>query len=286
MSLEDNLQSLNWNKNDAIVYIALIKLGATTPQALSESTGIDRTRVYDSLKRLIASGKVLKEDREWGGKYQAVPVDDVFTQEIETIKKQLDVAGRLKQELKDIEKSKEDEQRLVWAIQGKKNVRDTIENYLESAKERVYWLMSPDLFGPPMQKWAFDRLVSCKLDKHVPDIKVSLQVNDENQPQVKRMIDATIEVYDRHELLLPLALLAVDNNKFIQLSLSNFEPAPEYNFGIYGNNVSPAQMRGVEYFFLYTLKDHKRITNVDGSQALMGPGSIKNGTSAASAQRR
>ncbi len=276
MSLEDDLQRLNWNKNDAIVYIALIKLGATTPQALSESTGIDRTRVYDSLKRLIASGKVLKEDREWGGKYQAMPVDDVFTQEVETIKKQLDIAGHLKQQLKDIEKSKDDEQRLVWAIQGKKNVRDTIEGFLETAKERVFWLMSPDLFGPPMQKWAFDRLVTCKADKHVPEIKVSLQVNDENQPQVKRLIEAGIEVFDRHELLLPLALLVVDDNKFIQLSLSTFEPAPEYNFGIYGNNVSSNQMRGVEYFFLYTLKDHKQLD----------PSFAKNGSRAASAQRK
>jgi predicted transcriptional regulator len=278
MSLEDDLQRLNWNKNDAIVYIALLKLGATTPQALSESTGIDRTRVYDSLKRLMADAppKVKKEDKEWGGKYQAVPVDDVFTQEIDTIKKQLDIAGRLKQELKDLEKSKDDEQRLVWAIQGKKNVRDTIEGFLEGAKDRIYWLMSPDLFGPPMQKWVFDRLMACKVDKHVPDIKVSLQVNDENQPQVKRIIDAQIEVYDRHELLLPLALLVVDDNKFIQLSLSNFEPAPEYNFGIYGNNVSTAQMRGVEYFFLYTLKDHKHLD----------PSSFKSNGYAATAQRK
>ncbi|MEX2683989.1 MAG: TrmB family transcriptional regulator [Candidatus Sigynarchaeota archaeon] len=259
MSLEDDLIKLNWNKNDAIVYIALVKLGATTPQALSESTGIDRTRVYDSLKRLIAAGKVLKEDREWGGKYQAMPVDDVFTQEVETLKKQLEIAAQLKQQLKDIEKRKEDEQRLVWAIQGKKNVRDTIENYLETAKQRVYWLMSPDLFGPPMQKWAFDRLVTCKADNHVREIKVSLQVNDENILQVKRLVDAGIEVYNRRELLLPLALLLVDNNKFIQLSLSTFDPAPEYNFGIYGNNVSPTQLKGVEYFFLYTLKDHVQL---------------------------
>jgi sugar-specific transcriptional regulator TrmB len=280
MSLEDDLQRLNWNKNDAIVYIALLKLGATTPQALSESTGIDRTRVYDSLKRLMADSppKVKKEDKEWGGKYQAVPVDDVFTQEIDTIKKQLDIAGRLKQELRDLEKSKDDEQRLVWAIQGKKNVRDTIEGYLESAKDRIYWMMSPDLFGPPMQKWVFDRLVSCKLDKHVPEIKVSLQVNDENQPQVKRMLDAQIEVYDRHELLLPLALLVVDDNKFIQLSLSNFEPAPEYNFGIYGNNVSPAQMRGMEYLFLYIIKDHRPVH--------LDQGSIKTNGYAATAQRK
>jgi len=274
--LEDDLIKLNWNKNDAIVYIALIKLGATTPQALSESTGIDRTRVYDSLKRLIAAGKVLKEDREWGGKYQAMSVDDVFTQEVEIIKKQLDIAAKLKQQLKDIEKSKEDEQRLVWAIQGKKNVRDTIEGYIETAKERVFWLMSPDMFGPPMQKWAFDRLVKCKAERKVREIKVSLQVNDENTPYVKNLIDAGIEVYNRRELLLPLALLVVDTNKFIQLSLSTFDPAPEYNFGIYGNNVSPAQLKGVEYFFLYTLKDHVQLD----------PNFAKNGNLAAASPRK
>ncbi|NMC06427.1 MAG: hypothetical protein GYA24_14515 [Candidatus Lokiarchaeota archaeon] len=278
MSHEDDLQRLNWNKNDAIVYIALLKLGPTTPQALSESTGIDRTRVYDSLKRLMADSppKVKKEDKEWGGKYQAMPVEEVFSHEVDTIKKQLEIAARLKQELKELEKAKDDEQRLVWAIQGKKNVRDTIEGFLDGAKERVYWLMSPDLFGPPMQKWVFDRLVSCKVDNKVPEVKVSLQVNDENQAQVKRLLDARIEVYNRHELLLPLALLVVDTNKFIQLSLSNFEPAPEYNFGIYGDNVSPSQMRGVDYFFLYTLKDHERLE----------PGITKGDSRAASTPRK
>jgi sugar-specific transcriptional regulator TrmB len=244
---------LNWNKNDAIIYIALIKLGATTPQALSEETGIDRTRVYDSLKRLISKGSVKKEDKEWGGKYQAVGVEDVFTQEIDTIKKQLDIANQLKKDLHDLEKSKDDEQRLVWAIQGKKNVRDTIEEFLDAARERIFWLMSPDLFGPPMQKWAFDKLVACKGERRVPDIKVSLQVNDENRPQVRRIIDAGIEVYTRGESLLPLALLIVDHNKFIQLSISNFEPLPEYSFGIWGNNVSIAQMRGMEYLYFHLL---------------------------------
>lgn len=259
MDLEQSLINLSWNKNDAIIYIALVKLGATTPQALSEETGIDRTRIYDSLKRLIQKGAVLKEDREWGGKYQAVAVDDVFSQEIETIKKQLVIATELKHELKEIEKNKEDEQRLVWAIQGKKNVRDTIEDFMESARERVFWLMSPDLFGPPIQRWAFDTLIKQKTEKEIPDVKVSLAVIDENKAYVKKMIDNNIQVYARNESLLPLALLIVDSNKFIQLSISNFEPAPGYDFGIYGNNVTKAQMMGMEYLFMHLLKDHKLV---------------------------
>jgi sugar-specific transcriptional regulator TrmB len=257
MDLEQNLQVLNWNKHDAIVYIALVKLGATTPQALSEETGIDRTRIYDSLKRLIQKGAVLKEDREWGGKYQAVGVEDVFTQEIDTIKNQLVIANELKRELKELEKTKDEDQRLVWAIQGKKNVRDTIEDFLESAHERIYWLMSPDLFGPPIQRWAFDTIIKQKTEKDIPDVKVSLAVIDENRAYVKKMVESNIMVYARAESLLPLALLIVDSNKFIQLSISNFEPAPGYDFGIYGNNVTKAQMMGMEYLYLHLLKDHK-----------------------------
>nr|MDO8113296.1 helix-turn-helix domain-containing protein [Candidatus Sigynarchaeota archaeon] len=275
MSLEEDLISVGWNKNDAIIYIALVKLGATTPQTLSESTGIDRTRVYDSLKRLIQKGCVLKEDKEWGGKYQAVSVEDVFTHEIEAIKKQLEIAGVLKRELKDLEKNKDDDQRLVWAIQGKKNVRDTIESFLETAKERIFWLQSPDLFGPPMQKWVFETLITHKTEKKIPDIKVSLQVNDENKPYVKKMIEHDIMVYNRNESLLPLALLIVDYSKFIQLSISNFEPAPEYNFGIYGNNVSRAQMTGMEYLFFHLLKDHR----------LLDRNSVENGDRAINGQK-
>jgi sugar-specific transcriptional regulator TrmB len=260
MNVEEELVKLNWNQNDAKIFVALVELGVSTPQILSKNTGIDRTRVYDSLKRLIKKGYVAKEQKEWGGKYQAEPVEEVFSKEIEQIKHELEIANELREQLKERAKKKEEEQRLVWAIQGKKNVRTEIMNFITNAKERVYWLMSPDLFGPPMQGWAFDALVAMKKAIKSAKIQVSLQLNDENLEQVRKLLEQGIEVYTRDEPLLPLALLIVDSDKFIQLSISNFEALPEYTFGIYGKDVSEKQIQGMEYLFYHLLKDHTKIS--------------------------
>lgn len=256
--VEDELVRLNWNRNDAIIYVALLELGVTTPQALSEATGVDRTRVYDSLKRLVKRGYVLKEEKEWGGRYQPNPVDHVLSNEISEIKNQLEIAKEIKEKLKTIEKKKEsDDQRLVWAIQSKKNIKEKILAFVGAAETRVLCLMSPDMWL--RQTWLFDALVARK--KQVPglDIQVSLQQNDENMDDVRRMLDNTIRVFHRDEPLLPLALIVVDGINFIQLSISAFEPLPAYDFGIYGENISPSQASGMEYMYYHLLQNHREL---------------------------
>ena len=261
MNVEAELQKLNWNKNDARIYVALVELGIATTQEIHEATGIDRTRIYDSLKRLINKEYAIKEQKEWGGRYQAMPVNDVLGSEIKLLNKQLETAKNVKEELIEIEKNKGSEEQLVWAIQGKKNVHDTLLSFIDGAQKRLFWLMSPDLFGPPVQSWVFDKLISKKITSGKDfEIQVSLQVNDGNKEYVRKLIREGINVYNRDETLLPLQLLIVDKNKFIQLSISAFEPLAEYNFGIYGMNVSEDQsMQGMEYMFYHLLKDHDEI---------------------------
>ncbi|MHA1792043.1 MAG: TrmB family transcriptional regulator [Promethearchaeota archaeon] len=263
MKAEDQLIALGWNKNDAKVYCALIELGLASAHVISKETGIDRTRVYDSLKRLTSKGYVKKEQKEWGGKYEASRPDLVIQQEISTISTKLKIAKETLKYLKELEKKRKDETRIVWAIQGKKDVREIIEKFIKSARKRILWLQSPDIFGPPVQHWAFYALVKAAKKNSISEIIVSLQVNDTNKHLVEELINNDIKIYIRQEQLLPLALLIVDEVRFIQLSISKFEPLPEYNFGIYGENVLISQMQGLEYLFDHILKDHKRIKKGD-----------------------
>ncbi len=261
MELDEELEKLNWHRNDAKIYIALLDKGTTTPQSLSEATGIDRTRVYDSLKRLMKKGYVKKEQKEWGGRYEAEAVEKVFNDEIANIKTQLSVASSLKDKLKEIE-AREMEERLVWAIQDANEIRNTIKRFVAAAKSRVLWIMSPDLFVPKIEDWAFDILVA--KSKKQPGIKIetSLQLTDENKVFVKKLLECGVRVYNRLEAMLPTSLLVVDDDKFIQLSISSFEKFAEYSFGFYGENVARTQIQGLEYMFYHLSKDMEELKTI------------------------
>ncbi|MHA1679814.1 MAG: TrmB family transcriptional regulator [Promethearchaeota archaeon] len=256
------LEELDWNKNDAKVFVALVELGEANPQEISGHTNIDRTRVYDSLKRLIKKGyckKILnKPGAKRGGNYRAEKITRVFSKEIEGINTKLVIAQELEDTLKELEDRTENTE-ILEDIRGKSNVREKIEEFIKIAETRIYWLLSPDVFGPPLQKWAFNALLKAKKERPL-EVKISLQINDGNIDIVKELISVGIEVFKRDEPLLPLALLIVDEDQFIQLNISNFEPLPEYYFGIYGENVSAAQMTGMEYLFSHILKDHIQVT--------------------------
>ncbi|MFX0100950.1 MAG: TrmB family transcriptional regulator [Candidatus Hodarchaeota archaeon] len=271
MPYYDDLVNLGWNVNDSKVYVALIKVGPSSPHNISKVTGIDRTRVYDSVKRLLDKGFVIQEGKARGPKYTAVPVETVFSREISNIQSKLQTAERLKEELAKLEvREEKSEPNLVWSLQKKNNVKLMMTRFVESANENIHYLSSPDIFGPPFNPWMFDNLIQRIKEKPDLEVVVSLKLNEENSKHVREMLKNKMVIHHREEAILPFALLTVDNAKFIWLTVSKFEPLPEYNFGIYGNGVSRDQINGMNYLFNYILKDHERIMENDIDAILNG----------------
>ncbi|GAH58434.1 unnamed protein product, partial [marine sediment metagenome] len=67
------LESIGLTKNQALVYLSLLKLGSTTAQNIIKESGLHRSRVYDSLEMLQQKGlvgSVLKDFKQY---FQAVP---------------------------------------------------------------------------------------------------------------------------------------------------------------------------------------------------------------------
>lgn len=265
MGYEDELaEELGWNVNDSKVYVALVKIGASTPHNISKVTGIDRTRVYDSVKRLKDKGFVIQEGKARGPKYTAVPVETVFSREIKGIKSRLETAERLKKELTKLEvREEKTTPNVVWSLQKKNNVKAMMLKFVESAEENINYLSSPDVFGPPFNPWMFEALIERVKEIDGLEVVISLKINENNSKHVREMLTNDIVVHHREEAILPFALLTVDNAKFIWLTVSKFEPLPEYNFGIYGEGVSRDQINGMNYLFNYILKDHQRISEND-----------------------
>ena len=84
--------------------------------------------------------------------------------------------------------------------------------------------------------------------------------------QINKLLEKdNIEIYHREEQLLPMALLVVDTNNFVSLSITSFDMIPEYNFGIHGSDMGEDQIRGMDYMFDSFLTSQVRVTkdNVD-----------------------
>jgi len=55
------LMQCNLTQNDATVYLCLLKHKLSNPSVIAKETGIQRPRVYDSLKRLLERGYVIQD---------------------------------------------------------------------------------------------------------------------------------------------------------------------------------------------------------------------------------
>ncbi len=58
MELEITLQEAGLTKNEAKTYLALLDIGSTTTAAIIKQTGINTSKVYESLERLLKKGLV------------------------------------------------------------------------------------------------------------------------------------------------------------------------------------------------------------------------------------
>ena|SRR3989344_855877 len=63
---EETLIEIGLTRNEARVYMALLRLGQTSPLKLSKATGVHRVNVYDVLEKLRYKGlvKVIGSDRK------------------------------------------------------------------------------------------------------------------------------------------------------------------------------------------------------------------------------
>jgi sugar-specific transcriptional regulator TrmB len=74
----DGLQKVGFRENDAKVYYTLVRLGIAKMVDLTESTKIQRPRVYDSLDRLEKLGLILKDTIQPTPRYRALSPKSVF----------------------------------------------------------------------------------------------------------------------------------------------------------------------------------------------------------------
>ncbi|MHA1700027.1 MAG: hypothetical protein ACTSWN_14395, partial [Promethearchaeota archaeon] len=115
------------------------------------------------------------------------------------------------------------------------------------------------------QLWVFNRLLKKAKNENIFE-KLSLQVNEMNKKYVLMFLQLdNVEIFHRDELILPVALIIVDQDKFLSLTISDFGAVPKYQFGVLGHKVTEDQIRGMEYIFDSFLRNQKQVSreNID-----------------------
>lgn len=132
--MEDELKHAGLTKNEARVYLALLKLGTTTTKAIIERTALHRQVVYDALEFLIEKGLVsfvVEANRKHFKASEPKQFLNYFEKKQQEIEKQKQEFSKI---LKDIEslKEKHEETQEATIFRGNKGIKSLMDDMLES----------------------------------------------------------------------------------------------------------------------------------------------------------
>ena len=89
----DKLTKLGFDTNSANIYLSLIENGPQTVLIISRDLGIERSKVYRSVKILTESGLINEAHESWGKKIEA---SDISSLELLVVKKNMELESAKK----------------------------------------------------------------------------------------------------------------------------------------------------------------------------------------------
>ncbi|MBD3350243.1 MAG: hypothetical protein GF364_02040 [Candidatus Lokiarchaeota archaeon] len=233
----EELQKLGFTMNDAKVYFALVNLGKSNPAKIAEISGVDRARVYDSLRRLVKKRIVEEEPVKRAPSYKAKPPKLVFNRFREKYARKLELSTQLQKKLEKYNIPVEDP--AIWALQGVKKITRAINQLVENANEQIYMILSPDIANHTIFIIEISEIMEDKI-RDIPemDIQIGLNVNDNHTSIIKQLLRSDIGVYHwASGGILPFGIY-LSENTFIMTILSDVGDIPEYSFGLTMENAT------------------------------------------------
>ncbi len=135
---DDELIELGLSKNEAKLYLALLRLGQTSTGPLIKSSGLYRVIVYDSLQGLLEKGLASYSVKKSIKQFKAEPPQQL----LELVKNRELVAKRLVKKLESLRTEKPLEEG-AFAYEGWKGIKAAQENYFAEMlkKDKEEYLM-------------------------------------------------------------------------------------------------------------------------------------------------
>jgi sugar-specific transcriptional regulator TrmB len=152
----DDLIELGFLKYEAQVYLALVVSGPMNPTEIAKRSDVPRPNVYDTLKKLLEKGFVIKEDVKRAPSYMAISPSEVISKLKSYKLRELEKLDKLETTFQnDLEKvyieimSKMSPTETGWLITGKDKVYNQVKRILDKSTEELFLLIPPDLSSPP-----------------------------------------------------------------------------------------------------------------------------------------
>ncbi len=131
-----DLETLGFNKNDAIVYLTLLKLGMANPTQIARESKVARPRVYDAISRLIDKGAVIKDTSKKQAKYIAITPKIVFKNLYDELKQKMLILQQLEKKIQQEIKISKPTQTFHFQFDLIK-IKNLMSHILQSAKHDV-----------------------------------------------------------------------------------------------------------------------------------------------------
>ena len=198
--IENSLKALGFTKNDSKVLLTLCKYKILSPADIARNSGVDRARVYDSLNRLIEKGFIQKEPVKRGANYQVIPVDKIFKSIRTDYKSKIEETLELEKVITQLEIDEEETEPRVWAINSREKIRKKIKELITAAKNRIFFIITPDLLMEELSKgssdWIFKELWNKKFSSTDSiQIVVALKYYDALKEEIKKLLKINIVLH-------------------------------------------------------------------------------------------
>ncbi|HLD62566.1 MAG TPA: helix-turn-helix domain-containing protein [Candidatus Norongarragalinales archaeon] len=160
------LQSIGLTRNESLVYLSLAALGPASASGIAEKSGVQRTLVYDTLKRLIEQGMVSQVDIDSKKLFQAAGPSKLRAVVEERQKSVLDNVSKLLPLLeKTYATSSRPSVNVYTGIEGLKTVlTQEIEDLPEGGVLKVYRLQPGIVKAAPVfMSWWHKKRIAKKI---------------------------------------------------------------------------------------------------------------------------
>jgi sugar-specific transcriptional regulator TrmB len=139
MDLQKQLMQIGFTEYEAKVYLAMLSLYPATGYQLSKESGVPRSMVYESLKRLHAKGAALETMEGRATLYRPLSPEALLTKHAEDASR---LIGGLRSELNALYEDQVDNR--VWTIQGETAVSTYAKKLINEAQTELYFVLTDD----------------------------------------------------------------------------------------------------------------------------------------------
>jgi len=243
----EGLQQLGFTINDAKVYITLLKLGVSNPATIADESGIDRARVYDSLKRLSKKNIVEMEKIKRSPSYKARSPAIVLQRIQNDLENKLQLSKDLVYLVESIATKKEELG--LWALPKKSHIMKSINELIDKADSVIYMIITPDIsLSLHTLGKIFDKIIK-KMDKNKNmDCKISFNYSNDHKALVTEYLKhGGIFRKWKAGTIMPFGLYLSEKD-FIFTILNSVADYPKYEFGIIIENLTEDIKNGYFHF--------------------------------------